>query len=70
MSASLTVDPIEATLTYNYLNEPGAGAPASMEMHKGTAVLRFQTAELEEAYYTGRGRESHGVLRLSREARE
>lgn len=40
VSASLrTVDLLNPELSYQYVNEPRSNAPATMEMHRGTATL-------------------------------
>lgn len=54
-------------LTYLFDNEPRAEAVRTMQRFRGTTVL-VETApgQLEGHYYTGRGRETHGSLKLRR----
>jgi hypothetical protein len=53
-------------LVYEYVNEPRGDAPTTMHAHPGFAAHRMspdgQTMEVD--YYTGRGRETHGTMRL------
>jgi|SRR5579862_2269741 len=67
LSASLLVGD-ENTLTYEYMNEPLANAPATMHAHRGTANLTLQQGGtvLEGEYYSGRDRRSFGTIRLTR----
>ena len=51
-------------LSYQYVNEPKPNAPATMEMHKGTATLGLVDSGLEGDYYTGRGRGEVGTVKL------
>ena len=51
-------------LSYQYVNEPKPNAPATMEMHKGTATLELIGSCLEGDYYTGRGRGEVGTVKL------
>lgn len=55
-------------LMYTYVNEPSVAALETMEMHRGTTWLRLdQEADLMEGhYYSGRGRQEYGDLRLNR----
>jgi hypothetical protein len=61
--------PEHALLTYEYANEPAADAVDGMHAHRGTTrlVLSPDGRVLEGDYYTGRDRESHGVLRLQKD---
>ena len=46
---------------------PKTTAPETMNMHNGTTVLEFKKEDvLEGNYYTGRGRTTHGAVRLIR----
>ena len=71
--AALNVTP-DATegLVYEYTNEPRGDAVPTMQAHPGFATHRMspdgQTMEVD--YYTGRGRETHGTMRLRRLCRE
>jgi hypothetical protein len=55
-------------LHYEYLNEPRPGAPSTMHIHHGTARVNVSSDNkiLEGDYYTGRDRQTFGVLRLIR----
>jgi hypothetical protein len=56
-------------MTYQYINEPAAGAPATMHTHRGTVLLRTDRLgrALEGEYYSGRDRQNLGTLRLVRD---
>ena len=54
-------------LTYMYVNEPKPGAVGTMNMHRGTAVLKLREQVLEGDYYSGRGRQEIGAIRLHRD---
>lgn len=61
----------EAALVYEYLNEPRADAVETMATHRGFARVSLekagaQVARLHGDYFTGRGRETVGVIDLSR----
>ena len=63
----LTNAPEGLVLTYLFDNEPIAESVETMHRFRGTAVLvRTATGLLEGYYYTGRGRETHGSLKLCR----
>ena len=67
IAASLrSVDKPNPTLSYLYLNEPKVPAPETMNMHHGTTVLELKEDVFEGNYYTGRGRTTHGAVRLIR----
>lgn len=54
-------------LTYLFDNQPEAQSVKTMQRFRGTVVLVSATPErLEGYYYTGRGRETHGSLKLRR----
>ena len=53
-------------LSYLYVNEPKAVAVESMNIHHGTTVVELKNCALEGHYYTGRGRMTHGAIRLAR----
>ena len=55
-------------LSYDYINEPAASAPATMEIHRGMARLSLTEggAALTGEYYSGRGRQNIGTLLLKR----
>ena len=48
-------------LTYMYFNEPKSGAVGTMNMHRGTAVLKLKEQVLEGDYYSGRGQARNRV---------
>ena len=60
----------EATLVYEFRNEPTADAPAKMEGHHGHATLRLERGEGEDTlvgeYYSGRGRLNIGTMCVKR----
>lgn len=58
-------------LVYLYLNEPHADAIETMQAHSGTAELETgpDFTEMVGNYYTGRGRQNYGTLRLVRSTR-
>lgn len=67
LSGSLiTVD--ESSLSYEYVNEPSAAAPATMHGHRGTArlVIDKSLSRLEGEYYSGRDRQNIGTIALRR----
>ena len=53
-------------LTYMYVNEPKPSAVGTMNMHRGTAVLKLRGQMLEGDYYSGRGRREIGAITLCR----
>ncbi|MBK8097625.1 MAG: hypothetical protein IPK26_10990 [Planctomycetes bacterium] len=68
ISASMLVmDPANRTLSYEYTNEPGPHAPATLHKHRGTAVVQIKAdVEMEGQYYTGRGRGTFGSFKLGK----
>ena len=63
----LTNVPEGLVLTYLFDNDPRAESVATMQRFRGTAVLvRTAADRMEGYYYTGRGRETHGSLKLRR----
>ena len=64
----LTNSPEGLVLTYLFDNQPEAESDKRMERFRGTVVLVSITPDrLEGYYYTGRGRETHGSLKLCRQ---
>ena len=58
-------------LTYLFDNEPRAEAVRTMQRFRGTTVLvGTAPGRLEGHYYTGRGRETHGSLKLRRRSHD
>ena len=63
----LTNAPEGLVLTYLFDNDPEAESFGTMQRFRGTTVLvRTAADQLEGYYYTGRGRETHGSLKLRR----
>lgn len=58
----------ERHISYEYVNEPSASAPATMHIHRGTArlFLNDKCTVLEGEYYSGRDRQNVGTIRLTR----
>ena len=58
-------------LTYLFENEPKAESVSTMQRFLGTTVLvNAEPGLLEGHYYTGRGRETHGSIKLCRQLRD
>ena len=72
VTASVLVNAPEGlVLTYLFDNEPRAEAARTMQRFRGTTVLvRTGSDRLEGHYYTGRGRATHGSLKLCRRLRD
>lgn len=67
----LTNAPEGVVLTYLFDNAPEAEAASTMQRFRGTTVLvSADPGRLEGYYYTGRGRGTHGSLRLLRQLRD
>ena len=67
----LTNSPEGLVLTYLFDNQPEAESAKTMERFRGTTVLVSATPDrLEGYYYTGRGRGTHGSLKLCRQFRD
>ena len=67
----LTNAPEGLVLTYLFDNDPEAESAITMQRFRGTTVLVGTAADrLEGHYYTGRGRETHGSLKLCRQLRD
>ena len=63
----LTNAPEGLVLTYLFDNDPEAEAAKTMQRFHGTTVLVWaEPGQLEGRYYTGRGRATHGSLKLRR----
>lgn len=56
------------SITYTYINDPKAHAVETMSMHEGTITLSLKDKALvlEGTYYTGRGRQTYGSIRLDK----
>lgn len=69
LTASIIVDyQPETTLSYEYRNEPISSAVETMEIHRGfiSLTLNPNGQELSGTYYSGRGRQNIGELKLER----
>ena len=67
----LTNSPEGLVLTYLFDNDPEAESDSTMQRFRGTTVLVSAAPDrLEGYYYTGRGRETHGSLKLRRRLRD
>ena len=67
----LTNAPEGLVLTYLFDNDPGAESARTMQRFRGTTVLVSSAADrLEGYYYTGRGRGTHGSIKLLRGLRD
>ena len=63
----LTNAPEGLVLTYLFDNEPKSESVSTMQRFRGTTFLvNAEPGLLEGYYYTGRGRETHGSLKLRR----
>lgn len=51
-------------VVYTFRNEPLIGAPEAMNAHRGTATLRLEGDVLIGDYYSGRGRQNLGSIKL------
>lgn len=69
IAAIIMEKPTGAILSYEYLNEPLPNAPPTMYTHRGTARLTIQAnwKEFEGEYYSGRGRQTFGILKFKRQ---
>ena len=68
-SASILIDDrTGTTVNYSYTNEPSVKAIKDMEMHHGFTNLIFNShdQELSGTYYSGRGRQNIGELKLKK----
>jgi hypothetical protein len=67
----LTEGPNAPAISYEFFNEPRAGAPETMHPHRGNAHLRLivdsNAQHLKGEYYSGRGRQGYGSMRLRRQ---
>ena len=69
LTASVLVNDYHGvSLCYEYLNQPSSYAVGTMEMHRGFVSLNLNTFrnELSGTYYSGRGRQNMGELKLER----
>ena len=67
----LTNAPEGLILTYLFDNQPEAESARTMERFRGTTVLVSDAPDrFEGHYYTGRGRGTHGSIKLCRRSRD
>lgn len=69
LTASIIVDTqSETTLCYEYRNEPISSATETMEIHRGfnSLTLNPNGKEMSGPYYSGRGRQNIGELKLEK----
>ena len=67
----LTNAPEGLVLAYLFDNDPEAESISTMQRFRGTTVLvNTEPDRLEGHYYTGRGRETHGSMKLRRRLRD
>ena len=61
--------PGQPLMSYEYLNEPDANAPAALHMHYGFTRLQLSNdlQTLTGDYFTGRDRENRGLIRLEKQ---
>lgn len=66
MAALNTDESLDPGLKYEYLSEPGAFATPTMQIHKGFGHLQLSTdgRSMTGNYYTGRGRQTYGTIKL------
>ncbi len=67
IAAVNTLDSSEATLKYEYVNEPSTRSLSTMSMHRGSANLRLSPDGkfLEGDYFNGRGRQTFGEMKFT-----
>jgi hypothetical protein len=73
VAAALTFDSTDGfRLLYNYRNEPGAGQPNDMKVHRGSAELLFnhELTSAEGEYFNGLGRFTFGTMKLTRKQKK
>jgi SMODS-associating 2TM, beta-strand rich effector domain len=68
MGAVLISGPQGPELSYEYVNEPRSDAAAGLHAHRGFVRAGIRGDVLRGDYYTGRDRESNGVLLIRRQA--
>ncbi len=69
LTASIFVDDKDGiTISYEYMNEPSPHAAKTMEIHRGfhSLTLNPNGKEMSGPYYSGRGRQNIGELKLER----
>ena len=69
LTASVIVDDKDGiTLSFEYMNEPNSLAIKTMETHRGfnSLSLKPNVKEMSGSYYSGRGRQNIGELKLEK----
>ena len=69
LTASIFVDDQDGiTLSYEYINQPSSPATNTMEIHRGFTRLSLKAKgeKMFGQYYTGRGRQNIGELKLEK----
>lgn len=69
-TASVVIDVRgDSYLTYQFINEPKSSSATTMSIHRGTAKLVFDEKKksLDGEYYSGRGRQNFGSIRVVKE---
>ena len=69
LTAAIIVDDKDGiTVNYNYMNEPFSYATETMEIHRGfnTLTLKPNGKEMSGTYYSGRGRQNIGEIKLEK----
>lgn len=56
------------TISYLYLNEPGADSLKSMEIHYGMCMLSIKNQDLYGDFFTGRGRQTYGTIKTEKQS--
>ncbi|MFO7853451.1 MAG: hypothetical protein R6X28_13485 [Bacteroidales bacterium] len=54
------------TISYLYLNEPSVASVKSMEIHYGMCMLDFNGKDLKGEFFTGRGRQTYGIIEANK----
>ena len=69
LTASVIIDDKDGiTLSFEYMNEPFSSAAETMEIHRGfnSLTLNPNGQEMFGPYYSGRGRQNFGELKLEK----
>ncbi|MBI4201993.1 MAG: hypothetical protein HY532_02605 [Chloroflexi bacterium] len=71
MTGAIILDELRGPeLTYEFQGDPGALAPNTMHVHRGTARLFLKAEDLSQVlageYYTGRDRQTFGTLSFTK----
>ena len=69
LTASILVNDRQGiTVNFDYMNEPSTQAVRDMEIHRGfnSLTLKPNAREMSGAYYSGRGRQNTGEIKLEK----